>query len=99
MNKSVLSNRFNAPSMVPALTAALAAIGLVSTAQAQLEVGGALLVNVDATSAAFGSLTNITNMGTLGGYFEARGGGATVPLVAAVHGGTHGIQFDGGQYM
>src|SRR6185503_5563593 len=59
---------------------------------------GELLVNVDATAAAPGSINAIRNTGTLGGFFEARGGGGTVPTIA-VEGGTKGLQFDGNDYM
>lgn len=59
---------------------------------------GELFVDMDAATAAEGTLQSITNRGTLGGFFEARGGGATVPKIAFA-GGTKGIQFDGGDYM
>src|SRR5690349_12319711 len=61
--------------LFPAVTAALAAAGLISTAQAQVQVAGDLLINVDATSLATGPINSIPNAGTLGGVFEARGGG------------------------
>src|SRR6185436_1107855 len=84
----------------PAVTAALAAAGLIPTLQAQVQSAGAMLVSIDATATAPGTLPNIPNAGTLGGFLEARGGGTTVPIVANVHGnGTRGIQCDGGQYM
>jgi hypothetical protein len=74
--------------------------GSTAVSHAQLHVGGSLLVDVDATTGTPGALTSITNNGTLGGLFEARGGGATVPVLANVHGnGTIGIQMDGGDYM
>ena len=83
-----------------AWTLALAATGFISVVQAQVQTAGDLLVNLDATTAATGPLTDITNQGTLGGFFIARGGGATIPTLANVHGnGTTGIQFNGAQYM
>ena len=94
------NNRRGSSSLFPLLTTALAAIGLVSTAQAQVQVAGSLLINVDATTAPLGSLTNITNNGTMGGVFEARGGAAETPVVAPVSGnGTKGILFDGNDYL
>src|SRR5262245_15518551 len=66
----------------------------------QLEIAPPLFVNVDATGLSPGTLTAIPNSGTLGGFFEARGGGTTVPLAAQVDGGgTVGIRFDGGDYL
>lgn len=59
-----------------------------------------LLVNVDATGLPAGPLTAVTNSGSMGGFFEARGGGTSIPIVAAVGGGgTMGIRFDGGDYL
>src|SRR4051812_14604219 len=91
------NNRRGSSSLFPLLTAAMAAIGLISTstAQAQVQVAGSLLINVDATTAPLGTLTNITNSGTMGGVFEARSAGET-PVVARVSGnGQKGILFDG----
>jgi hypothetical protein len=86
-------------SFLPALSAALAAVGLISTAQAQLQVAGNLLINVDATTAPLGPLTAITNIGSMGGVFEARYG-TNVPTVAIMNGnGTRGLQFDGTDFM
>ncbi len=74
--------------------------GTTAAGHAQLHVGGALLVNIDATTNAPGALASITNNGTLGGYFEALGGGATIPSIAVANGnGTRGILFDGGDYL
>ena len=84
--------------LLPAVTAALAAAGLVTSAQAQIQTAEDLLVNIDATALADGTLTSIVNSGTLGGVFEARGGGTTVPVVA-LEGGTRGIRLDGTDYM
>jgi hypothetical protein len=87
-------------SVLPALTTALAALGLVSGAQAQVQVAGELLVNVDAVSLPFGPLTSITNSGTLGGVFEARGGAAAIPTIGQPNSNaTVGIVFDGGDYL
>src|SRR4051812_14855348 len=83
----------------PALTAALAAAGLISTAQA-VEVAGSLLVNVDATTAPVGPISSIANAGTLGGVFETRAAANNNPLVAQVGGnGTRGIKFDGSDFL
>jgi hypothetical protein len=93
------NNRRASSSLFPLLTTALAAIGLISTAQAQVQVAGSLLINVDATTAPLGSLTNITNAGTMGGVFEARSAGET-PVVAQVSGnGQRGILLDGNDYL
>lgn len=73
---------------------------LTATCQAQLEIAPPLFVDVDATGLSAGPLTSITNSGTLGGFFQARGGGTTVPVAATVDGGgTMGIRFDGGDYL
>jgi len=73
--------------------------GGISMAEAQLQVAGSLLVNIDATTAPLGSLASITNNGTLGGVFEARYG-TNVPAVAIVNGnGSQGIRFDGRQFL
>ncbi len=91
---------FRSPSVLPALSAALAAIGLVSGAQAQVQVAGDLLVNVDATALPFGTVSAITNSGTLGGFFEARGGAAATPVIGQPNtNATRGIVFDGGDYL
>src|SRR5215218_200122 len=93
------NNRRGSSSLFPLLTTALAAIGLISTAQAQVQVAGSLLINVDATTAPLGTLTNITNNGTMGGVLEARSAGET-PVVAQVSGnGQKGILFDGNDYL
>src|SRR5262245_42814338 len=73
------------------------ASGLGGVAQAQLQTAGDLFVNIDATALAEGTLSSITNNGTLGGYFEATAGGtnaATIPVVAT-EGIARGIRFDG----
>ncbi|MFM1768283.1 MAG: hypothetical protein RJA22_812 [Verrucomicrobiota bacterium] len=86
--------------LLPAVTAALAAAGLIGSAQAQLQTAGSLLVNVDATSAPLGSLSSITNSGTQGGFFEARGGAGATPVVGPVNGnGTRAMRLDGGDYL
>ena len=63
-NNAALS-RSSSSLVLPALTAALAALGLVSNVSAQVQVAGDLLVNVDATALPLGALTSITNLGTL----------------------------------
>jgi hypothetical protein len=71
-----------------------------SEVKSQIQSAGTLFVDIDATRATIGSVTSITNAGTLGGVFEARGGGTSVPRIAIVgSSGTRGIQFDGGDYM
>ncbi len=87
--------------MVPLLTSGVAGLVLVcASAQAQLQTAGTLFVNVDATTAAFGTINVISNRGTLGGVFEARGAATTVPRISiAGSSGGRGIQFDGGDYM
>jgi len=74
-----------------------AASGLGGLAQAQLQTAGDLFVTIDATGLPEGSLSSITNNGTLGGYFEATAGltnAATIPVVAT-EGIARGIRFDG----
>lgn len=83
---------------LPLVSAALAALGLVSSVHAQIQTAGDVFVNLDATALPAGPLSSITNMGTLGGYFEALGGGGTV-LEIAPFSGTAGIRFDGDDYM
>ncbi len=71
-----------------------------SSALAQLETAGTVLVDVDATTLAEGPITTVNNQGTTGGLFEAIGGGQNNPRVIAVGGdGTHGILFDGNDFM
>jgi hypothetical protein len=67
---------------------------------AQIQTAGTLFVNIDATVEPLGNISWVTNSGTLGGVFEARGGATAVPRVGiAGSSGTRGIQFDGGDYM
>jgi len=91
-------NKTSAQKPLSLVTAALAALGLVSAAQAQVQTAGELFVNLDATASPSGSLSSITNTGTLGGLFEAVGGGDTIPEIAPFS-GTPGIRFDGNDYM
>jgi hypothetical protein len=67
-------------------------------AQAQVQTAGELFVDVDATAAPLGSLVSITNNGTLGGYFLARGALQNIPNVA-FSGGTLSMRFDGSDYL
>jgi hypothetical protein len=84
----------------PLLTSGVTVFVGVVAAQGQIQTAGTLFVNVDATTASVGTINVITNRGTLGGVFEARGAAATVPRVAlAGSSGTRGVQFDGGDYM
>src|SRR5688572_14397347 len=81
-----------------AVTAALAAAGLVHSTHAQVQNAGDLFVNINATSLAEGPLTSIPNAGTLGGFFEAVGGAGNIPTIAT-EGGTKGIRFDGTDFL
>src|SRR5688500_11828560 len=85
----------------PLLASGVTSLVLISaSAQAQIQSAGTLFVNMDATTAAVGTINVITNRGSLGGVFEARGAAATVPRVnIAGSSGARGIQFDGGDYM
>ncbi len=74
------------------------AAGLGSRAQAQVQTAGELFVDIDATTLPTGPLNTIVNRGTLGGSFDARGGGLMVPVIA-FEGGTKGIEFDGNDFM
>ena len=85
-------------SLLPAVTAALLALGFITSARAELQTAGDLYVNVDATAQPVGSLPSIPNAGTLGGLFEARGGGATVPGVTTIA-GVRAITFDGSDFL
>jgi hypothetical protein len=90
----------SAPGFLPAVTAALAAAGLLTSAHAQLQTAAPLLISVDATAMAAGPATGIPNTGTLGGYFEAIGGGGNAPMVRPVNGnGTLAIRFDGDDFL
>ncbi len=86
------------PGVLPAVTAALALLGFISPATAQLQLAGDLFVDVDATTLSEGPLSSIVNSGTLGGLFEARGGGTTVPAVTTIN-GVKAITFDGTDFM
>ncbi|MBL9166523.1 MAG: hypothetical protein JNN07_02140 [Verrucomicrobiales bacterium] len=86
------------PGGLPLITAALISLGFVSASSAQVQNAGDLLVNLDATTLEEGSLSTISNTGSLGGVFEARGGEGTIPTVAT-EGGTKGIRFDGSDFM
>jgi hypothetical protein len=81
------------------LRSALLAAGLLSSsALAQVQKAGDLLVDVDATQLSEGALPSIKNNGTLGGVFAATGPETAIPAVAVV-GGTKGIRFDGGDFL
>ena len=85
----------------PLLTSGVTSILLFcASAHAQVQTAGTLFIDVDATSVSVGAINVITNRGSLGGVFEARGAAATVPRVAlAGSSGTRGVQFDGADYM
>ncbi|HYG25070.1 MAG TPA: LamG-like jellyroll fold domain-containing protein [Verrucomicrobiae bacterium] len=75
----------------------LLAAGIASAtgeSHAQIQSAGTLWVNVDATALAIGSVNNVPNGGALGGTFEARGGGTTVPIATNVA-GVVAMMFDG----
>lgn len=82
------------------ILAASALVALAPPARAQIETAGELLVDVDGTRLTAGPVSVIPNAGTMGGFFEAFGGGTTVPVAASVGGrGTTGLCFDGNDYM
>ncbi|HEU0008367.1 MAG TPA: LamG-like jellyroll fold domain-containing protein, partial [Verrucomicrobiae bacterium] len=83
---------------MPAITAALAAAGLIGSAQAAIQTAGALLVDVNATSLPSGPLASIANAGTMGGVFEAGGSGASIAEVYGP-GTTKGILLDGNGFL
>ncbi len=83
---------------LPAFTLALVAAGVLTHVQGAIQTAGTLLVNVDATKQTAGALKSIANAGTLGGFFVATGGGATIPKLDLT-GGTKAIQFDGTSYL
>lgn len=68
-----------------------------------VEIAENLLVNVDATTLPAGDAQDVPNTGTLGGVFEATGGGDTVPVIgrprADATAGTQGIRLDGTDYL
>ena len=84
---------------LPGWTCALLAAGaLTFSAQAQVQKAGDLLVSVDATGLALGSVTSVPNKGTLGGVFGATGTEADRPAVQLV-GGTKALNFDGTDFL
>ena len=97
MNPKKIRGNTHPAVLLPAVTMALAAAGFLSSAQAALQTAGALLVNVDATTAPAGAVTSLPNAGTMGGVFEANG---SVSSIAPVNGsGTPGLLMDGGGYL
>lgn len=98
MKSKAKSSPPSRPGVLPVVTATLALLGFISPATAQLQSAGELFVNVDASSLPEGVLNSIANSGTLGGFFEARGGGATVPAITTIN-GVKAITFDGTDYM
>ena len=100
MKKQRFKSRNSNHPNLPLFRAALMAAGLLTqtTAFAQVQSAEELFVSIDATSLPEGPLQTIPNTGTLGGLFEARGGGDMVPRVATV-GGTKGIQLDGNDFL
>jgi hypothetical protein len=84
------------PLALPLVTAALAAAGFVCPAAAQVQTAGTLFVDIDATSAPYGPITAVTNLGTLGGVFQ----GFSNPIIADSAGGAaRGIEFNGTSHM
>ena len=97
------NNKWMAPTAprrgLPAWTVALLAAGaLTSSAQAQIQKAGDLLVSVDATGVALGPVVSIPNKGTLGGVFGATGTDADRPVIQLV-GGTKALNFDGTDFL
>ncbi|MGI8967411.1 MAG: hypothetical protein ACR2H1_15185, partial [Limisphaerales bacterium] len=81
----------------PVAFAILALTMVIPSARAQIQTAGDLFVNLDATTLPTGTLNDITNAGTLGGFFEAKltnGVTATIGTNVLV-GGVNGIQFSG----
>ena len=76
------------------LLLALSAASFTGSTSGQVQSAGPILVNMDATSVASGTLTDIPNTGTLGGFWEARGGATASPLGTNLA-GINSIWFDG----
>src|SRR4051812_11138149 len=74
---------------------ALTSLMALGSAEAQIQTAGNLYVNLDATALVPGGVSDITNSGTLGGYFETRPGGVFIGTTN----GVNGIQFVGTNYM
>jgi Concanavalin A-like lectin/glucanases superfamily/Immunoglobulin domain/Immunoglobulin I-set domain len=74
---------------------ALSSLMALSSVKAQIQTAGNLYVNLDATTLPLGAVSDITNSGTLGGYFETRPGGT---LIGTTN-GVNGVQFLGTNYM
>jgi hypothetical protein len=100
MKKQPFKSHISAQPNIPLFTTALMAAGLLTqTASfAQVQSAEELFVRVDATALPEGPLQTIPNSGTLGGVFEARGGGDMVPTVVTI-GGTKAIRFDGNDFL
>ena len=74
--------------------------GVFTSAFAQIQTAGTLLVDVDATGQPAGVFTYLTNNGTLGGVFLANNSavaGVSNLVVALGGNGTHGVLLDGNQ--
>src|SRR5215203_1796195 len=67
--------------------ATLLLLGCVPGVEAQIETAPPVFVDVDATALTPGNVNSITNQGSLGGFFQARGGATTIPIAARVDGG------------
>ncbi|EEF63189.1 LamG-like jellyroll fold domain-containing protein [Pedosphaera parvula] len=81
---------------------AFAMAGLVMQSRAQIQTAGTLLVNIDPSSMPTGSLSWITNSGSVGGVFEATGIATdSLPQIINVggSGGTSGIMLDRQSFM
>ena len=81
-----------------AISSVVTGMGIAQPASAQIATAGELFVDVDATGLSDGNLTSIPNAGTLGGFFEARGGVNDVPHIGA-SGLTQAIKFDGSDFL
>ena len=96
--KAVIMKRKSRLGSLLVMFSIVAGLGLADQAYAQVQTAGELFVSIDATVLSDGTLTSIPNSGSLGGFFEARGGGVTVPFIGLA-GGTRAIRFDGSDFM
>jgi hypothetical protein len=69
-------------------------------AQAQVQVAGTLLVNLDPSGLPLGPAATIPNSGSLGGVFQATGlAEVDQPVIVRVGGAAQGLMFDGHNFM
>jgi Glycosyl hydrolase catalytic core/Ricin-type beta-trefoil lectin domain-like/Concanavalin A-like lectin/glucanases superfamily/Bacterial Ig-like domain (group 2) len=82
------------------VASAIASTALAIHSDAQIQVAGTLLVNIDPSALPLGPISWVTNSVSAGGVFEATGlAAASQPVVVAVGGGAKGIMFDGNNFM